>query len=284
MRDPRVRWAHGSASRRGHDIPVPFWRQLDALRSPSRSSKLAHRGDVAVELVAAGSDGARLDQGGQLGGGAVDAAAQGVAATGGAPVLAGGEHGGGYDDGVQVAEQRTQRVLEHQGVTGRASGRADEDRGPVEGAVLEDVEERLEQAGVGAAEHRRHGDHGVGAGDRLDGLRQLGVGEAGEQRVGDRVRERAQLDDLDVGAAQGGRGRRAEQVGEQPGRGRLGEPGRDDRDPVLGLAAGQVQVAHAAASSVCLRSSATTSPSRSSWCSTVVSGRPAWSTRNSWRW
>ena len=136
----------------------------------------------------------------------------------------------GDDHGVQVGEQRSQRVLEHQRVAGGAGGGGHQHRRAVEGAGLEDVEERLEQARVGGAEDRGHGDHRVGARDGLDRRGQLAVGEAGQQGVGHRVRERAQLDDLDSGAAQRVGGRLPEQVGEQPRRGGLGEPSGDDGD------------------------------------------------------
>src|SRR5680860_1286296 len=76
----------------------------------------AHRLDVAGELVTTSGDRAGPDERGELAGRAVDPPAQGTGHIRGAPVLAGREHRSWDDDGVQVAEQRPERVLEHQGV------------------------------------------------------------------------------------------------------------------------------------------------------------------------
>ena len=114
--------------------------------------------------------------------------------TGVAEVVGRGEDTGRHDHRAQVGEQRPERVLQHQRVAGGARGRGDQHRRPVEHAVLEHVEERLEQPGVRRREHRRDRDQAVGLAHLGEGLGQSRAGEAREQVVGQLVGELPQLD------------------------------------------------------------------------------------------
>ena len=60
---------------------------------------------------------------------------------------------------LQVAEQRAQGVVEHEGVPGRAAGRSEQHRLAGQRTRLEHVEERLEQPAVRRVEDGRDGDH-----------------------------------------------------------------------------------------------------------------------------
>ena len=78
-----------------------------------------------------------------------------------APVL-GRRVDAGRDHGrPQVHEQRTDRVLDRERVTGRAAGRRDQDGLGAERVAIDDVEELLEEAVVRAAEDRRDRDDPV---------------------------------------------------------------------------------------------------------------------------
>ena len=139
----------------------------------------------------------------------------------------------GHDDGVQVAEQRAQRVLEHQRVPSRAGGGGDQHRLAVERALLEDVEEGLEQARVGRGEHRGHRDQRRRpGGPRRWPRRGSALGKpVSRWSVSSCASWRSStVDHLDVvhrAPARGG----GEPVGEQPGRGRArrGRPRRRRR-------------------------------------------------------
>ena len=151
----------------------------------------------------------------------------------GAEVLGRREDAGGDDDGVQVGEQRPERMVQHERVPRRTGGGGDEDRLAVERVLVQDVEERLEQPGVRRREHRRDDHQAVRAVDPVDRGREVAAREAGQQVVGQCVRERPQLDDLDLDLCPARLDRPldgvAEQVGQQPGRRRDAETGRERR-------------------------------------------------------
>jgi hypothetical protein len=109
-------------------------------------------------------------------------------------------------------------VLEDQRVPGSAGGRGQQHRLALERPGLEHVEEHLEQAGVGRAEDRGDRDDRVRPAHMLQCLGELAGREAGQQRVGHCVGERAQLDDLDLGAIERSRARVTEEVGQESGR------------------------------------------------------------------
>src|SRR5699024_10921538 len=171
---------------------------------------------------------------------------------------------------------------------------------------FDDVEEGLEQSAVGGVEDRGDGDETVGVAEVLEHTAQFTGGHTGGHGVHDVVGQFAQFHHTGLylltvlgESLFGGLG---QAVGQQPGRGRGAHP-RADRDevacahscsfcfPVAFLAATRKAWVGAsgtwagflAANS--LRSTGTTSSPRMSSCSnTVLSGRPAWSIRNSWRW
>ncbi len=53
-----------------------------------------------------------------------------------------------YDDGMQVAEQRPQGELQHQGVPGGTCAGRDQHRFAVQQTLFQDIEERLEKPRV----------------------------------------------------------------------------------------------------------------------------------------
>ena len=77
---------------------------------------------------------------------------------------------------------------------GAASGRGQQDRLGDEQIVVEDVDERLEQAADAGLVDRRGGDDRVGGGEPVDGGLELLVGEPGDRGARDVHRERAELD------------------------------------------------------------------------------------------
>ena len=129
------------------------------------------------------------------------------AVAGAAEVLAGGEDPGRHAR--PRAGRRTAGAARGRGPAsaGRCPAVArDQHRRAVQRAGLQHVEERLEQPAVRRGEHRRDRDQRVGAGapPRRASASAAG-GEAGEQVVGQRVRQRAQLDDLDLDRPRRGR-------------------------------------------------------------------------------
>ena len=131
---------------------------------------------------------------------AVDALAQGTVGPVGAPVLAGGEDTGGHDDRVQVAEQRAQRVLEHQRVPRRAGRRGDQDRLAVQRARA-----RARRRSDLNSPSRSALNTGVtaitaSAADTVStAAARSPVGKPVSRASVMRVGERTQLDDLDLG-------------------------------------------------------------------------------------
>ena len=149
-------------------MSVTAWRVPLRWIGVRRDSRAVKSADVGEGVRGTGRR-AGGHQVGQLPGRPLDARAQLAADPAGAPVLRGGEHRGGRDDGVQVGEQRAHRVVEGQLVSRRARRRARAAPGlPSSASLSSDVDERLEQAAVGRREDRRHGDDAVGAGDGVE--------------------------------------------------------------------------------------------------------------------
>jgi hypothetical protein len=168
-------------------------------------------GDLALD--------ARFDDHRELGCGALDALAE-LARR---PVLWSCEDGGGEHERAHVAEERAQLLVDYQRVPRRSGCRGKKDRLCHEQVVVEDVDERFEEAADAGLVDRGDGDERVGCGDTLDGGLQLLAWKPGDRRARDIDREWRELCDrrrrLRPRLTQELEGLSGDPVGEQPARG-----------------------------------------------------------------
>ena len=135
--------------------PDPFVTKADVLGGAQELAQLPGRGGHALQ-------GLVLDQ---------NCAAK---------IRVAGVDGGRHGQGREEAEQGPKLVLDDERVTRSAAGRREHDRLVGQRARVDEVEQVLEQARVGALVDRAANDEGVGGFDRLD--------HAGGVRRGDRSR------------------------------------------------------------------------------------------------
>ncbi len=123
-------------------------------------------------------------------------------------------------------------MLEGQRVARGATRGAEEHRHARQRAVLDHVEEELEQAAVRGVEDRADGNQAIGTEDGVHRVLERGRWHVREQLADEVLGVLAQLDrsalDTDAGAAQLVLGRSRQAIGEQPGGRRLREAGADD--------------------------------------------------------
>ena len=206
---------------------------------PPAAHEVAERSVERERVVhAVGTVGA-LDEIGELLRPPEHAVGEGADAVAGATPVTGRREDARRDrDRVQVGEQRPDRVVDRERMTGRATCGADEHRQVGERLRVDHVDERLEKARVARREDRRDRDEPVGRGHGIERLLQLGRGEAHEEVVGDVVREVAQLErlhlDLDATLAQEVHGVGRQPVCELAGGARRAETGRHDDDALGG--------------------------------------------------
>ncbi|TPQ46391.1 two-component sensor histidine kinase [Prosthecomicrobium hirschii] len=130
---------------------------------------LARRGGVSLSVDPGEGLAARGNERGGLVGGLADAGEQGRLAR---PVveelLLGRIDGRRRDGGPEEGEERPERMLDHQGVALAAAGRGNDQRLAGQGGGIDQVEEMLEEARIGALVDRRGHHQRIGAGDRID--------------------------------------------------------------------------------------------------------------------
>ncbi len=107
---------------------------------------------------------ARVDGDGELGRGAVDAVAQAC----GPPVLGSGEHRCGQAERTHIAKQWAHLAVDDERVAAASRGRGEQHRLGDQQVVVEQVDERLEQAADPGLVDGRARDDGVGARQLLD--------------------------------------------------------------------------------------------------------------------
>jgi hypothetical protein len=117
--------------------------------------------------------------------------------------------------------------FEGQRVAGGAGRGGDQHRPVHQQVLVDDVEERLEQAAVAGREDRGHRDQRVGLRHPVEGVLEPAGREAGQQVVGDVVGQVAEFDHGDGEVTLGPYGR-GQLVGQQPRGRRLAQTGGYD--------------------------------------------------------
>ena len=151
------------------------------------------------------------------------------------PVLGGGEQRGRRDQCPQVGERGPHLVVHDQRVPGGARGRGQHDRLADQQVVVEDLEERREQAARPGLVDRGGGDDPVGVPQGVHVLLEPGGDQLARQRRRDVCRQFPQVNGADrrfVSVCFGeGLGSFGNAIGEHAGRGRVAGSRRHHREP-----------------------------------------------------